>query len=100
MEEPANLRGGVQTMQTFAHTSPEHLCRTVRKELGCTPTQYVNELRLTYAANLLLHTDQPILEISHTVGLKNLSYFYRIFKRRFGVTPARFRDQANAPAIL
>ncbi len=100
MEDPVNLRGGVQAMQALAHTSPEHLSRTVRKVLGCTPTQFVNGLRLTYAANLLLHTDQPILEISHTIGIDNLSYFYRIFKQRFGVTPARFRAQAHAPTIL
>ena len=87
-------------MQALAHTTPEHLSRTVRKMLGCTPTQYVNQPRLTYAANLLLHTDQPILEISHTIGIDNLSYFYQIFRKRFGVTPARFRAQAHVPAIL
>jgi AraC family cel operon transcriptional repressor len=91
MEEPENLRGGVSTMQMLAHTSPEHLSRTVRRELGCTPTEYVNRLRLTYAANLLLHTDRPIVDISYEVGLENLSYFYRIFKARYGTTPARFR---------
>ena len=80
-------------MQTLAHASPEHLSRTCRKELGCTPTQYVNKLRLTYAANLLVHTDQPILDISFEVGLENHSYFYRIFKQRYGTTPAQFRAQ-------
>ncbi len=91
MEEPENLRGGVARMQSLAHTSPEHLSRTVRRELGCTPTEYVNRLRLTYAANLLLHTDQAIIDICYEVGLDNLSYFYRIFKARYGTTPARFR---------
>ena len=93
MQEPANFCGGVPAMQRLSHTSREHLSRTVRKELGCTPTQYVNDLRLTYAANLLFHTDQSIIDVSHEIGLTNLSYFYRLFKRKFGVTPAQFRSQ-------
>jgi AraC family cel operon transcriptional repressor len=93
MQNPANLRGGVQRMQTLAHTSPEHLSRTCRRLLGCTPTQYINNLRLTYAANLLLHTDRPIVDVCYEVGLDNLSYFYRIFKQRYGITPAQFRTQ-------
>jgi AraC family cel operon transcriptional repressor len=93
MQDPANLRGGVAQMQTLAHTSPEHLSRTVRKELGCTPTQYINHLRLTYAANLLLHSDRPILDICAEIGFDNLSYFYRLFKQRYHATPAHFRAQ-------
>ncbi len=99
MQDPINLRGGVSSMQTLSHTSPEHLSRTFRKELGCTPTEYVNNLRLTYAANLLSHTDQPIIEIGNEVGLDNLSYFYRIFKARYGTTPAQFRTQNRKRSI-
>jgi AraC family cel operon transcriptional repressor len=91
MKHPANLRGGVPRMQALAHTSPEHLSRVFRKQMGCTPTQYVNDLRLTYAANLLLHSDRPILDISLEIGLDNLSYFYRIFKERYHTSPAQFR---------
>lgn len=93
MQEPANLRGGVPKMQAIAHTSPEHLSRTFRKEFGCTPTQYINNLRLTYAANLLVHTDHSIIEISHEIGINNLSYFYRLFKQKYKITPAQFRAQ-------
>ncbi len=83
MKDRANFRGGVPRMQAIAHTSPEHLSRVFRKQLGCTPTQFVNDLRLTYAANLLLHSDHPIVDISLEIGLDNLSYFYRIFKKRY-----------------
>ena len=100
MEDPANLRGGVPRMQALAYASPEHLSRTFRKELGCTPTQFVNDLRLTYAANLLIHSDSPIVDVSLEVGLNNLSYFYRIFKQRFGQTPAQFRARNKKKAIL
>lgn len=96
MQDPANLRSGVTQMQALAHTSPEHLSRTMRKEMGCTPTQYINSLRLTYAANLLLHSDRPIIDISSDIGFDNLSYFYRVFKRQYHMPPAQFRAQ-NRP---
>lgn len=100
MQEPANLRGGVTRMQDLAHTSPEHLSRTFRQEFACTPTEYVNDLRLTYAANLLLHSDRSIADISLEVGLENLSYFYRLFKRRFELPPAEFRARNSRKPLL
>ena len=99
MKEPANLRGGVPKMQALAHTSPEHLSRTFRKEMGCTPTQYVNDLRLTYAANLLYRTDNAIIDVSNEIGFSNLSYFYRIFRQKFGMTPTQFRAQKRKRLI-
>jgi AraC family cel operon transcriptional repressor len=99
MQKPENMRQGVSRLQALAHATPEHLSRTFRKELGCTPTQYVNKLRLTYAANLLYRTDRPIIEISNQVGLTNLSYFYRIFKKQFEMTPAQFRAQKQKKLV-
>ena len=45
------------------------------------PTQYINELRMSYAENLLLNTDMEIVDISLEIGLDNVSYFYDLFKR-------------------
>ncbi len=100
MKQPHNLREGVPQMRRIAHTSAEHLSRTFRKQLDCTPTEYVNDLRLTVAANLLIHSDRPIVDISLEVGYDNLSYFYRIFKQRYRLTPARFRSQNHKQSIL
>ena len=97
--DPANLQQGVSHMQALAHTSAEHLSRTFRKELGCTPTEYLNKQRLTYAANLLIHSDRPIVDVSLEVGLGNISYFYRVFKREFGVTPAQFRKRSKGVMV-
>ena len=100
MKQPDNLRGGVSQMRQLAHTSAEHLSRTCRKELGCTPTEFINDLRLTVAANLLIHSDRPIVDISLKVGLNNLSYFYRIFKQRYRLTPAQFRAKNRRDVAL
>ncbi len=91
MREPQNLRLGVPHMTQLAAVSPEHLSRSVRKFLNQTPTEYVNDLRLTYAANLLAHGDMPILDISAEIGIDSVSHFYTLFKARLGQTPRQYR---------
>ncbi|MEM7347731.1 MAG: AraC family transcriptional regulator [Chloroflexota bacterium] len=98
MQKPENMVGGVPRMLELAAVSAEHLARTARKYLRQTPTAYVNQLRLTYAANLLTHGDQDILNIATEVGFESLSYFYTLFKRHYGQTPRQFR-QTHMPQM-
>lgn len=53
---------------------------------------YVNKVRLEKAQELLLSTDIPINTISDMVGIKNTTYFYTLFKKSLGMTPAQFRS--------
>ncbi len=91
MQKPENLSLGVPKMLEIAAVSPEHLSRTFKKQFNQTPTEYVNELRLNWAANLLQHSDLPILDIATEIGFESLSYFYARFKHQFGQTPRQFR---------
>lgn len=91
MQQPENLAGGVRRMVALAAVTPEHLARTMQKHLGLTPTAYINRQRLDVAANLLAHGDGRIVDIASDVGFESLSYFYTLFKRRFGLTPRQFR---------
>lgn len=98
MQKPQNLILGVPRMLELAAVSPEHLSRTVRKFLHRTPTNYINDLRLTYAANLLTHGDRSIVDIAAEVGFDSLSYFYTLFKTQYGQTPRQFR-RAHQPQL-
>ena len=91
MQKAENLAGGVPRMVALSAVSPEHLTRTVRKHLGQTPTAYVNQLRMTYAANLLMATDRPIVELSAALGIESLSHFYTLFKQHHNQSPRQFR---------
>ncbi len=91
MQLTENFVPGLGRMQRLAAVSPEHLARTFRRYLDKTPTEFVNELRLNYAANLLAHSDLPILQVASAAGFESLSHFYRLFAVRFGESPARFR---------
>ena len=87
---PANLSRGVAFFEELP-VSHTHLCRLFKKYLNMTVIQYVNETRLSYAANALLHSDTPILEICADVGYASLSHFYSLFKKRYQVAPMEYR---------
>ena len=93
MESNRNYIYGVDRMVELSGRSHEHLCRTFKAELNCTPTHYINKLKLNYAAHQLIHSDISILDISLDVGFSNLSYFYQIFQQEYHLSPAKFRRQ-------
>lgn len=64
----------------------------LKSELDMTFTGYLNKLRLTEAARLLVaNSDASIAEIAYSVGYANVSYFNRLFKEEYGCTPKAFR---------
>ena len=85
------LQAGVPRLVDLCGVSPAHLARTLKAVRGQTPTEFVNSLRLEQAAILLATTTSQIIEIASECGFDNLSYFYRLFQRRFGQSPRRYR---------
>lgn len=71
--------------------SKEHICRAFRKHLGITPSQLINEYRLERADRLLRFTNHTVSEISFSTGFNNLSYFNRIFLKKYGTSPVKYR---------
>jgi AraC-like DNA-binding protein len=69
------------------------LCRFFKRATGRTMTTYVNELRVGAATELLLDTDESVLEIGFRVGFGNYSNFNRQFKRIKGFGPRSLRRQ-------
>ena len=71
--------------------SQSHFMRWFKKMTGQGFTAYLNDHRLNLAAELLRITDATVLDIAGRVGFDNLSYFNRLFKRRYGMTPREYR---------
>ncbi|MBR6767717.1 MAG: helix-turn-helix transcriptional regulator [Clostridia bacterium] len=69
----------------------EYLCREFRRLMGCTPTEYLNSLRLDRAHALLENTHMNITDICYDVGFDSVSYFYSLFRSRYSVPPGRYR---------
>ena len=96
MNKPENFIQGLPQMIKLAHLSQEHLTRAFRKYINVTPTQYINNLRLTYAAGLLVKSSHDITEICFLCGFNNLSHFYHQFKKKFNCSPKQYIQNRNA----
>lgn len=73
------------------HYSQSHFMKFFKESMGMGFIQYLNDYRLGIAGQMLKETGSGILEIAEETGFENLSYFNRIFKRKYGVTPGQFR---------
>jgi AraC family transcriptional regulator len=71
--------------------SPDHFGRTFRSHFGLSPGQFVRDLRLAWCERRLADSDLPISIIAQRAGFADQSHLGRHFKRRTGLTPARFR---------
>ena len=91
MGRPENFRAGVARLRQLAGRSSCHLCKSFRKHLGKTPTDFVNELRINHAARLLADSQDDILAIADFLNFQSLSRFYSLFRRQYGVSPGAFR---------
>ena len=93
MNTPENIEEGLPALLRCSEFSHGHLCRIMKKEFGTTPVKYITDLRLQYAANLLVMTDYDILSISVRLGFSSLSYFITIFKKKYGLPPSKYRSE-------
>lgn len=76
-------------------TNRQYLTQTILDNTGMTFMEYVNEMRLEYARRLLCYsTDLSIDEIYIISGFNSKSTFYRLFKRKYDLTPTEMREMA------
>ena len=73
------------------HYNEKYLGRLFRKQLGVSFSDYRNEKRLAYGKNLLVQSEATVLDVAARAGFRNIAYFNRLFKRRYGMTPTEFR---------
>lgn len=83
--------GGAGRLSALAGRSPEHVNRTLRRLTRRSTSEFINDLRIAYAARRLRLSDRSIAEISFECGIAHVTYFYRIFGERMGMSPARYR---------
>lgn len=72
--------------------SQSHFMKFFKHSMGVPFTRYLNSYRLSIASRLLLSTSHTVLEIAEETGFENLSYFNRLFKQTYRMTPTEFRN--------
>lgn len=78
-----------------SNMSEASLVRHFRAAFGVSPMAYLRRIRLTHAAELLQNTDHSLKEIAEETGFSSVSYFFRLFRRFYGVTPQVYRTGAD-----
>jgi YesN/AraC family two-component response regulator len=68
-----------------------YLTRIFKEQYGSTITNYILELRITRAKQLLRFSEMPIEEVGNAVGINDANYFARIFRKIEGTTPHNYR---------
>ena len=79
-----------QLFKTF-HYNKNYFYEVLKKHTGMTLVQYIQNVRLEKAEELLRTTDLGVRKISETVGYNNTTYFYKIFVNKYNSTPKNYR---------
>ena len=77
------------------HMSPAYFSTMFRKVTGQTYIAYLTEVRLQKAVELLNETDDKTYVIAQKVGYQEQNYFSYVFKKRFGISPTKYRGTQN-----
>ena len=91
IEEHYSEKITLEMLANEANISVYYLSHIFRQYTNQTPIEYLNQYRLSTAANLLRTTDDSIMDISFECGYNNVSYFNRAFKSKYNMTPKEYR---------
>lgn len=71
--------------------SKNRLYEVFRDYYGCTVNEYITELRIKKAKDLLENSKEPVYKIAEEVGINNYTYFCKLFKRKTKLSPSEYR---------
>jgi AraC-like DNA-binding protein len=103
LAEPALLRAlefieanlfencAIPEIVTVSRTSQASLFRIFKKELGCSPVEYIRARRLDEARALLKGGEYQVGDVAILVGYEDIGAFGKAFRRRFKVTPSSLK---------
>ena len=88
-------RLSVSDIARNTYVSKTTLYDAFHRQFSCTVGEYVNERRLSRSRELLRDTAQSVESIAQAVGFASTAYYSRTFKKKYGVSPLRFRQNTS-----
>lgn len=89
----ANPDISLRMLADIVGLSPPYFGKIFTAVTTFTFNDYLNNIRMQKASEMLANTKMPVSQISEAVGILNTNYFYSVFKKRFGVTPSVYRQR-------
>ena len=89
------LEGQLSDLAEELHYDLYWLSREIKRQTGKTYTELLQTKRLNQAAYLLQTTTMSVMDIAMAVGYDNISYFHRIFQKKYDMTPRKYRLQSR-----
>jgi AraC-like DNA-binding protein len=83
----------------IANLHPSAFCRFFKEKTGKSLSEYVNDMRISYACRLIIEGKLSVSQISFESGFNNLSNFNRIFKKHTGFTPTNYSQEFHKTGI-
>ena len=75
------------------HKNEKYIGRLFKRAVGVSFHEYCNQIRLQKAAELLKGTQSKVLDVALECGFDNVSYFNRLFKKTYGISPSDYRKR-------
>ncbi|MFC3798895.1 helix-turn-helix domain-containing protein [Cohnella sp. GCM10012308] len=95
-DDPTLCLASIASMMKITQRRLGNLFKEV---MGVSIADFINETRLTKAAELLTGSEVSVREIVEKVGVLNETYFFSLFKKRFGVTPKEYALQSTVKQL-
>ena len=83
----------LKTIAEKLNVNSSYLSTMFHKEVGSTLTEYINKQRIERGIRLLQLTSKTVQEIAAECGFQDVNYFIKLFKKKTGFTPNRYRGQ-------
>lgn len=84
-----------ESLAQMLNYSVPYIAKQFKQKTGRSIIDYLIQIRIQKAQQLLLHTTSSLQEIASSVGYEDVSYFIRIFKKYSGQTPMQFKQQPD-----
>ena len=81
----------IQELAEIVHMQPTYFIRRFKQTYGHAPLTYLKSLRVHKAMEMLLNTDMTIEDIAVSLGINDVAYFSRWFKKSCGLSPSEYR---------
>lgn len=86
----------LQTVADHVHVTPVWLSKLFKKETDMNFLEYMTDVRMTKAAELLADLNYKVYQVSYMIGYQDPVHFSKLFKKKFGCTPQEYRNSRGS----